>query len=60
MMKRTEREADRPKKPTALAMPQQTPPIDRTGTTTAGTHQDTSGVEADGILTDMLAKVLPF
>ncbi|MFE6685917.1 hypothetical protein ACFVFQ_05495 [Streptomyces sp. NPDC057743] len=60
MMKWTEREAEGPKKPTALAMPQQAPPIDRTGTTTAGTHDDTSGVEADGILSNLLSQVLPF
>ncbi len=58
MMDRMERATDRPKRPAALEMPRQAPPVDRNGTT-AGGHSDTAGVEADGFLTNILAKMLP-
>ncbi|MFE0193352.1 hypothetical protein [Streptomyces sp. NPDC059008] len=53
-----ERATDRPKRPAALEMPRQAPPVDRNGTT-PGAHSDTTGVEADGFLTNILAKMLP-
>ncbi|MER7984566.1 hypothetical protein ABTY53_03010 [Streptomyces noursei] len=53
----TERDVDRPDKPGTLAMPRQTPPIDRTGSTTAGTYNDTGGIEADDFL-DTLQRIL--
>ncbi|KPC64247.1 hypothetical protein [Streptomyces chattanoogensis] len=52
-----ERDVERPAKPTTLEMPRQAPPIDRTGHTSAGGHDDTRGVEASDFL-DTLTKIL--
>ncbi|MFI6768482.1 hypothetical protein [Streptomyces sp. NPDC050355] len=54
-----EQEADRAKRPAGPEMPRQAPPIDRTTSATAGAYDDTAGVEPNGFLTDMLARVLP-
>ncbi|MFE6685918.1 hypothetical protein ACFVFQ_05500 [Streptomyces sp. NPDC057743] len=60
MFEQSNRDEERAKRPSALAMPRQAPPVDRTGIATAGTHDDTAGVEADGLLTGILSKFLPF
>ncbi|MFG2289598.1 hypothetical protein ACGFOU_26440 [Streptomyces sp. NPDC048595] len=54
---RIERDVDRPAPAAALEMPRQAPPVDRNGTTTAGTYGDAAGVEADGFF-DTLTKIL--
>jgi hypothetical protein len=51
---RTEHDVDRAGEPTALEMPRQVPPVDRTEAVSAGTYGDTAGVEADGFLDDVL------
>ncbi|KPC64249.1 hypothetical protein [Streptomyces chattanoogensis] len=59
MNDRMEQVAEQPKQPATLEMPRQAPPIDRTGHSTPGMYGDNQGVDANGFLTDMLAKVLP-
>ncbi|MFE0193351.1 hypothetical protein [Streptomyces sp. NPDC059008] len=58
MIQQPERDVERPLKAATLEMPRQAPPIDRNGTT-PGAHSDTTGVEADGLITSLISKFLP-
>ncbi|MFJ9413127.1 hypothetical protein ACIRPT_03040 [Streptomyces sp. NPDC101227] len=51
---RTEHDVDRTARPPTLEMPRQAPPIDRTGTASAGAYGDAAGVEADNVLESIM------